>query len=253
MPDLLPQSYYAGLSGLALPIPKYQFPEPFQQTSRLTYYASMLNSIEINSSFYKLPVAGTITKWAACVPHEFTFTFKLWKQITHNKGLYFEKEDVVCFMNAISSAGDKRGCVLLQFPPSLGIESKSQLEYLVSSIIETDPERRWKFAVEFRHKSWYDDSIYQLLDSFNITVVIQDIPKSATPMLDMEADTIYVRFHGPTGNYRGSYEDDILTEYAEYVTNWIEDRKTVFVYFNNTMGDAFNNLQHLNTLIRNYR
>ena len=250
IPNKIP--FYSGLSGLSLPIPKYKFPPEFQDASRLTYYASLFNSIEINSSFYKLPVGRTIAKWYNEVPEEFTFTFKLWKQITHAKGLLFEKADVSRFMNAINTAGDKRGCLLIQFPPSLGIEAKIQLDYLLACIMEADPDRLWKTAVEFRHRSWYDDSVYRMLDSFNCTMVIQDIPKSATPMVDMEADTIYVRFHGPTGNYRGSYEDDILTEYAEYVSNWMEEGKTVFVYFNNTAGEAFANLQALNTLVKNF-
>ena len=57
---------------------------------------------------------------------------------------------------------------------------------------------------------------------------------------------MYVRFHGPTGNYRESYVDDFLYEYASYINEWIEEGKTVYVYFNNTMGDAFNNLKYLN-------
>jgi len=62
--------FYSGISGLQLPIPKYLFPDPYKQSSRLTYYASLFNSIEINSSFYKIPLSTTIAKWAASVPHQ---------------------------------------------------------------------------------------------------------------------------------------------------------------------------------------
>src|SRR5689334_19673831 len=110
--------FFSGLSGIVLPVPKYKFPEEFQQTSRLTYYASHFNSIEINSSFYALPRAITVAKWAAQVPEKFRFTFKLWKQITHAKSLQFEKSDVQQFMDVINSVGDKKGCVLVQFPAS---------------------------------------------------------------------------------------------------------------------------------------
>ena len=60
---------------------------------------------------------------------------------------------------------------------------------------------------------------------------------------------MYLRFHGPTGNYRESYSEDFLNEYATYISAWIEEGKEVYVYFNNTMGDAFNNLKTINGLL----
>lgn len=188
---------------------------------------------------------ATIKKWQASVQDDFRFTFKLWKQITHNKGLVYDKSDIERFLKSISNIGEKKGCLLIQFPPSLSIDYKIQLGNLLTDIKDLDPERHWKTAVEFRHKSWYDDTIYELMDYHRSTIVIQDIPKSETPMLDLESDVIYVRFHGPTGNYRGGYEDDILSEYANYIVDWQEEGKQVYVYFNNTMGDAFKNLQSL--------
>jgi uncharacterized protein YecE (DUF72 family) len=242
-------SFFAGLSGLELPIPKYLYPPPYQDASRLTYYSTFFNSIEINSSFYKLPKPATVSKWAASVHENFKFTFKLWKQITHLKGLHFEESDLDKFLKAISGARDKKGCLLMQFPPSLTIESKPQLDKLLGCVKELDTEVLWNIAIEFRHKSWYHPSVYELMDSYHSTIVIQDIPKSATPMLDIESEIVYVRFHGPTGNYRGSYSEDILSEYADYISDWVEQGKKVFVYFNNTMGDAFINLESLNRLI----
>src|SRR5688500_8698680 len=159
----LPASYYGGLSGLQLPVPKYQFPAPYQDVSRLTYYATFFNSIEINSSFYKVPQAATMRKWQTQVPDYFNFTFKLWKQITHCNGMNFEKNDVAQFLNAIASIGNKRGCLLIQFPPGLGIEARSQLEKLLHTIKELDTVSLWKVAIEFRNKSWHEDIIYELL------------------------------------------------------------------------------------------
>ncbi|HEY8898156.1 MAG TPA: DUF72 domain-containing protein, partial [Niastella sp.] len=83
-------SYKAGTSGLVLPVPnKQSFPPEFSDKSRLTYYASLLNSIEINSSFYKVPQPATVRKWADSVPDDFVFTFKLWQEITHVKGFAY--------------------------------------------------------------------------------------------------------------------------------------------------------------------
>jgi uncharacterized protein YecE (DUF72 family) len=106
-------------------------------------------------------------------------------------------------------------------------------------------------ATEFRDKTWYHDDVYDLLNAYRTALVRHDIPKSATPFNDLvKSNTVYVRFHGPTGNYRGSYCDAFLTEYADYVKEWLQDGKTVYVYFNNTAGDAYNNLVRFNALVQ---
>jgi len=245
------KQYYSGLSGLQLPIPKYLFPPPYENVSRLTYYATFFNSIEINSSFYKIPRPETVAKWAASVPEHFRFTFKFWKGITHSKGLDFNEDDVVSFMDSINSVSERKGCLLIQFPPSIGSAYTIQLERILSCIKETDPDHGWKVAVEFRNKSWYQEDVYDLLNYYKAALVIQDIPKSATPLLDHKSDFMYFRFHGPAGNYRESYSTDFLEEYANIVREWLEERKAVYLYFNNTMGDAFNNLKTLNDFIHN--
>ncbi len=242
----IPNSYYAGISGLQLPVPKYLYPPEHQASSRLTYYSTFFNSIEINSSFYKVPMKTTVGKWASSVNDNFRFTFKLWKQITHNKNLVFDEIDIHHFIQTIAYAGHKKGCLLIQFPPSLKNENINNLDKLLNVIKTADPENVWSVAVEFRNRGWYNPDVYALLDTYNASLVIHDIPASATPLTDPTSDFVYVRFHGPTGKYRGSYENDFLLEYAEYVKQWLEDGKKVFVYFNNTMGDAFNNLSSLN-------
>ena len=242
-------NFYSGLSGLQLPVPKYSFPEPHQNSSRITYYATFFNSIEINSTFYKLPLARTISNWIASVPEDFRFTFKLWRDITHVKGLEFKEADVISFFNVISNANHKKGCVLIQFPPSLGKTHIMQLDVLLRCIAQNNINHEWKIAVEFRNKSWYGQEVYELLQNYNAGLVIQDIPKSITPMIEHLSDFIYVRFHGPTGNYRDSYSEQFLNEYATYIKEWLEEGKTVYTYFNNTMGDAFKNLQALNQFI----
>jgi uncharacterized protein YecE (DUF72 family) len=238
--------FYSGLSGLQLPVPKYLYPPEHQDSSRLTYYSTFFNSIEINSTFYKLPLAKTVSKWTTLVHDDFKFTFKLWQEITHCKGLEFKEADVEAFFNVVSHAGNKKGCILVQFPPSLGKASMMQLSALLRCIQNLNPNNEWKIAVEFRNKSWYHDDVYELIASYKAAIVIQDIPKSLTPMISHVSDFIYLRFHGPTGNYRDSYSEDFLSEYSTYVREWIEENKTVYVYFNNTMGDAFKNLQSLN-------
>jgi uncharacterized protein YecE (DUF72 family) len=240
-------NYYSGLSGLELPIPKYKFPEEHRDSSRLTYYATFFNSIEINGSFYKLPLQKTLLKWTSMVPASFKFTFKLWQEITHAKDLAFKEEDVSAFIKAISVIGERKGCILIQFPPSLGVSAIPELDALLGYLRRVDDS--WPLAVEFRNRSWHDARVYDILEKNEATVVVHDIPKSRTPFVDHRSAVIYLRFHGPTGNYRDSYSESFLAEYATYIKEWLAENKTVYVYFNNTMGDAFKNLQTLNNFV----
>lgn len=239
---------YSGTSGMVLPVPnKLLYPPDFQDKSRLTYYASLLNSLEINSSFYKVPMASTVAKWAAEVPADFRFTYKLWRDITHNKGLEFKPEDVTRFMQVINNAGDKKGCLLVQFPPSITMANKAQLQNLLSVI--NDNNNDWLLAVEFRHRSWYGEPVYELLQQYNAAFVNHDMPASAAPLIPLSDKFVYLRFHGPNGGYRGSYDDDVLYEYASYINEWQNEGRVVYVYFNNTMGDALNNLNTLRKFV----
>jgi uncharacterized protein YecE (DUF72 family) len=245
-------NYFSGTSGLVLPVPnKTHYPPEFRDKTRLYYYASLFNSIEVNSSFYKIPQAGTVAKWATEVPDDFKFTYKLWRGITHEKGLVFNTADVKRFMEAINAAGSKKGCLLIQFPPSAKVVLMPQLQYLVSCVLEADANRSWQIALELRHASWYNDDLLEFAQRNKLSLVLQDIPASATPLHYYDTnDTIYLRFHGPGGKYRGSYPDDVLHEYSSYIHEWQHEGKTVYVYFNNTMGDAVRNLETLNAFVR---
>lgn len=232
-----------------LPVPnKACYPPEYRDKSRLHYYATLFNSIEVNSSFYKIPMAATVRKWATEVSPDFRFTFKLWRGITHNKGLDFNPADVERFMRVISHADAHKGCLLVQFPPSLKAGNLPQLGQLLRIIRLNDPDQQWQVAVEFRDRSWYSEAMYDLLQQYGASLVIHDLPASSSPMLTT-AGFVYLRFHGPNGGYRGSYAESFLAEYAQYVTEWQEEGKTVYVYFNNTMGDAVQNLITLRQFI----
>lgn len=246
---MIQQKLYTGLSGIQLPVPKYLFPPEYQQTSRLTYYASFFNSIEVNSSFYKIPRKLTLQRWATSVPKNFTFTFKLFSEVTHTKSPTFDPGCVAQFIDAISSVSEKRGCLLIQFPPRAGSERLEQLDAILAEILQNDPECQWRIAVEFRNRSWYNDETYNLLERYRAVAVLHDMKQSATPLNIGSPDFIYLRFHGPTGNYRGSYTHAFLAEYAEYISEWLSQGKTVYTYFNNTAGEAFHNLRTLQSML----
>ncbi|MDO3628598.1 DUF72 domain-containing protein [Mucilaginibacter sp. BT774] len=233
--------FYAGTSGIKIPMPKRDFPEEHQEKSRLRYYANHENSIEINSSFYKLPQAKTIARWTTEVPAYFRFTFKLWKEITHQKDLLFNPKELTKFMTAIAGMEEKKGCLLVQFPPSLRVSALSQLKEL----LETLQSFNWPVAVEFRDASWHQDLVYELLATYQAAMVIQDKRQAPTPMEVTADKLVYLRFHGPAGNYKGSYSEDFLNEYATYIREWQQEGRTVYAYFNNTAGDALSNLNCL--------
>ena len=244
------QRFYSGTSGLNLPVSKSHYPPEFQGKSRLQYYASLFNSLEVNSIFYKLPRNSTVVNWAESVPDNFRFTFKVSKTITHVKGLQFSVKDVNDFIDTVENIGDKKGCLLAQFPPSLQIEKLDQLQRLLETLGEATYNSDWKLAIEFRDSSWYEREVYELLEEYNAAMVIQDIPKSATPLNHVRGDFVYLRFHGPEPRYRGDYSDEFLKQYARNINKWINEKKTVYAYFNNTVGAAVKNLQTLNRHVK---
>lgn len=236
-------NYYSGTSNLVLPVKnKSFFPEAFQAGSRLTYYASLFNSIEINASFYRMPLARTVQKWSNEVSDDFRFTFKLHQSVTHSLPGQFNLQPLPAFMEAISATG-KRGCLLVQLPPKFGPELL-QLAKLLNALQPYE----WRMAVEFRQQSWYTEEVFELLKQFDAAMVIHDLHRSASPQ-QLTASHIFLRFHGPEPNYRGSYEEAYLAEYAEHIKDWLAAGQSVYAYFNNTLGAAVQNLQTLNRLV----
>jgi uncharacterized protein YecE (DUF72 family) len=233
---------YIGTSNVELPVPnKDHFPPEYRNKSRLAFYASLFNSVEINSSFYKIPMPRTVEKWVNDVPEDFRFTFKLWKDITHAKELDFQLSDIDRFFASVNMSGSKKGCILIQFPASVKASQIAKLKKLLDHIHSVDGGDSWKLAIEFRDSSWYKDKVYQLLEQYAAAVVVHDIPKSATPYIEMDSAFVYLRFHGENGDYRGSYPDDLLAEHAQNLNDWQAEGKDVFAYFNNTIGGAVHN------------
>lgn len=243
-------NFYLGSSGLVLPVPnKQHYPPEFQDRSRLNYYGVLNNSIEVNSSFYKIPMLATVKRWAAEVPQNFKFTFKLFKGITHQKVLVFDEQLIAQFFEVVSAVGDKKACILVQFPPSVRIAQLKQLDLLFATLKKYNAGQGWKIAIEFRHQSLYSDEIVELLEYYQFGMVIHDKAALNVPFGLVETTFVYLRFHGPNGNYKGSYQDYILHEYASYIAEWINYGKEVFVYFNNTMGNVYANLNTLRQFV----
>ena len=230
-----------GTSNVHIPGNKTTFPPEYQLKSRLHYYSSIFNTVEVNSCFYKTPQLATYQKWELDVPADFQFTLKLSKEVTHAKEL---ESDLACMENFLGNAkgtGNKKGCLLVQFPGKISLDHFEKVERILLEIERHDPGHKWRIAVEFRNESWYTAETWELLDEFDAVMVMHDFKKASNFQIRGKAPFIYMRFHGPDGNYRGSYTDEFLKEKAIDIKRWSGEGKDVYVYFNNTAGETFEN------------
>jgi uncharacterized protein YecE (DUF72 family) len=234
-----------GTSNGHIPGSKQTFPPAYQLKSRLHYYSTLFNTIEVNSCFYKTPQRSTYEKWAADVPDDFQFTLKLTRDITHVKEL---KGDLACietFLQSAGGTGNKKGCLLIQFPGKINLEHFTQVENILDELTVQDPADEWRTAIEFRNDSWYVSETTELLNHYNATMVLHDFSKAKVSSFTGDANFAYMRFHGPTGNYHDSYSDRALDEKADVIRELLETGKDVYAYFNNTAGNAFENARYL--------
>lgn len=241
--------FRSGTSGLVLSEPnKTHFPKEFREKPRLVYYASKYNSIEVNSSFYKIPRCQTYRNWSAEVPEDFQFSIKLWKGITHNRSFGFEFQDLVSFFSALDCLGKKKGCLLIQFPAGSTMEL-AQFGQLLEQLKKMDPDNHWRLAIEFRHPRWYKKQAMQIMKLYDASLVLHDMPNSFVDKLQGTPSFVYLRFHGEKGDYRGTYSDDFLQIKAREIKQWMAQGLDVYAYFNNTIGAASDNVQTLNKLV----
>jgi len=238
-----------GISNTVVPGNKKTFPPAFQLKSRLHYYSSIFNTIEVNKCFYKTPLLSTYEKWSKEVPEDFQFSLKVSKEITHAKHLQGDLACMRSFINAAGGAGDKKGCLLIQFPGKITLDYFDKVELILQEIQHLDPTGQWRIAVEFRNASWYTGETSELLDEYSATIVLHDFAKARNFNMAGKAGFVYLRFHGPKGDYRESYSDQFLKSKADEIRGWLSEGKDVYTYFNNTMGSAFDNAVTLKLLL----
>lgn len=246
-------SIYIGTSGIVLPGNKDTFPAEFRSGTRLHYYNSLFNSLEINSSFYKTPKATTFEKWAGEVADDFRFTVKMSGSITHSKNLDFDHEELRHFMHSIDYLHSKKGALLIQFPAKIKRAYFLKVEEILKQIQSLQKNSAWALAVEVRDSSWYDPVVYQMLKKYEASLVFHDMPTSKNPLEQPATNIAYLRLHGPTGDYKGSYSALELERYTELICHWHTNGNDVFVYFNNTIGDAYSNAMDLKKMVCNWK
>jgi uncharacterized protein YecE (DUF72 family) len=240
---------HIGTSNVVVPGNKKTFPPAFQLKSRLHYYSSLFNTVEVNSCFYKIPLLSTFEKWSLDVPEDFRFSLKLSREITHAKDLKGDLGYMKKFLESAEGTGNKKGCLLVQFPGKITLDYFKQVEQIMQELHGYNSFYQWRKAVEFRSPSWYTGETWELLNEYSATMVLHDIPKAKIFDFRGKAAFVYIRFHGPKGDYRDSYTDNFLRTRAEDIKQWLIEGKDVYVYFNNTIGSAFENALSLKALL----
>jgi len=202
------------------------YPPATKENEQLSLYVKDFNTVELNNSFYHLPLSKTFKGWAASTPVDFVFAIKASRFITHMKKLNVLKADVNRLLNRTNKLGEKMGPVLFQLPPRW----KVNIERLQQFLQRLNPGYRYVF--ECRNETWYVDEVYDLLRQHNCAFCIYELAGHKSPEA-VTADFVYIRLHGPGAKYQGSYDDATLQTWAYKVKTWQEAGKDVYVYFDN--------------------
>jgi len=219
------------------------YPADLPKTRWFEHYAQHFDTVEINNTFYHLPKLQTIQNWHRRAPDNFLYAVKANRYITHIKKLKDTADELQRFFDAIDLLKENLGPILYQLPPSL----HKDLE-LLQSFLRMLP-KHLPAVFEFRHKSWYDTDTAQLLEKHNAAFCIHDMPGKKSPRT-VTSDIIYVRFHGSTGRYSGSYSDAELAEWADWLKAHSPHTRTIYAYFNNDVGGhAIHNATQLKNLL----
>ena len=144
------------------------YPPKIPADEMLPYYAARFPTVEVNNSFYRIPSDRVLASWASQVPPEFRFVMKASRRITHNGRLKNEDGSLEYFLQAVNPLGHRMGPTLFQLPPTFK-KDPARLQSFLSRL-----PRRWPAAVEFRHQSWFDEEVYQLLRDRDVALVAVD-------------------------------------------------------------------------------
>jgi uncharacterized protein YecE (DUF72 family) len=224
--------YYVGCSGWHYEQWRGLFyPEELPKPKWLSFYARQFATVELNNSFYRLPSEKTFTVWRESTPENFIFAVKVSRYITHVKRLKNLGSAVEHFLSRAVLLGEKLGPLLYQLPPNM----KRNDEVLQDFLSSLPP--KYRHVIEFRHKSWIDDAVFDILRRHNVGLGVFDMPGFTCPLV-ATSDFAYVRFHGSEGLYSSRYSDGELDQWARKIARLGKDVKASYVYFNND-AEAF--------------
>jgi len=243
---LVSQQYYIGTSGWHYEHWQHRFyPDKLTKAKWLAFYATRFTTVELNNSFYRLPSEAAFVAWHDSSPTDFTFAVKVSRFITHIKRLANTEEAVANFITRAKILGEKLGPLLYQLPPNMH-RNDERLESFLSTL-----PQGMRHVFEFRHQSWLNDEVFEILHKYNIGLCVFDMPSLSCPLV-ATADFAYIRFHGSTGLYSSCYSDEELVDWAKRLANLATTLKAVYIYFNND-AEAFavNNASTLRGYLQN--
>ncbi len=216
-----------GTSGWSYPHWRGAFyPRDLPASRWFQYYLERFDAVEINYSFYQLPSEKTFEHWRDEAPKDFVFAVKASRFITHMKKLKDPGKTLRPFMERVVLLRKKLGPILFQLPPRWRLDI-GRLQYFLEGL-----DRRYRYAIEFRDPSWFDDRVYEALASHRVAFCIYDLDGRQSPR-EVTTDLAYVRLHGPEGPYRGRYDDRALSDWARTIRAWAGQGKSVHCYFDN--------------------
>jgi uncharacterized protein YecE (DUF72 family) len=204
------------------------YPADLPQSRWLPYYAQHFNAVEVNNTFYRLPEPSTFVRWRQRAPRGFVFAVKASRYLTHMKKLKDPADPIELFFSRAKGLGRTFGPVLYQLPPRWPL-NLARFETFLQAL----PRGR-RHAVEFREPSWYTDDVCTLLQRHRVALCLHDMQGSESGKRAV-GPFVYVRFHG-TQKYGGTYHDETLDGWAEWLTDQLRSDSDVYVYFNNDTG-----------------
>ncbi len=202
------------------------YPEHMRSSEFLAFYTQHFHSVEINNTFYHLPTREALAEWGHRTPKHFVFSCKASRFITHMKKLKDPEQSIQKFFEAIQMLGNKLGPILFQLPPRWKINLE-RLDHFLNVL----PEKHL-FAFEFRDESWFEQDTYTLLSKHNAAFCVCHLAEQWSPM-EVTADFVYLRLHGPKDPYQGRYGNRVLQTLAKKCLNWSKQGKNVYCYFDN--------------------
>jgi uncharacterized protein YecE (DUF72 family) len=226
------EKLYLGTIGFSYSFWRGKFyPNKTASKDYLAYYSSKFNTVEVDSTFYRIPTEQTILNWKKQVPEGFLFSFKFPQVITHVKMLRDCQYDTEVFLNRIKLLRTHLGALLLQFPPNFGVEHLHDLEDYLHKL-----PKQHRYVIEVRNKSWLNQDFYQILRAINAGLVWADSPLMAE-ISEVTADFLYVRWegdrkkvNGALGNIEADRKED-LKLVAEKIKPFVTKQIEVFGYF----------------------
>jgi len=215
------------------------YPADLAQKRWFEHYAAHFDTVEINASFYRVPLAATFHGWREKAPPGFRYAVKVNRFITHMKKLLECEQSLDQFIALARPLGDKLGPLLIQLPPSLHKDLPRLDQFLQR--LPSDIEH----VVEFRHNSWYEEDTLALLDGHGVGFVSHDLKGLVSPRW-ASGRVAYVRLHGTSGKYRGRYTEGQIADWADWFRQQQAVGRSCWAYFNNDIGgDAIRDAMEL--------